>query len=485
MKSEHLHPLSIVIFIGRVIKQLYIVLGLLLWDVIAKNHVNPWIYLGIVLLIIGWGIVRYICFTFAFDENGLTINSGLFIRRHDHIPFSRIQTTQHKQWFFLQPFGIESLLIQTAGHEDKKSQTELPAVSIKISNLIDQLYQNKEKTDSDLPIANQSDQANQIPNNYATSTQDLSKYALTSFTIFPVLGVLMTLYSQLDQFLPKRFLKPFETILNHLRLNDWLIVVTGLLLLGAVSSYLLILQRYYHFVLIKKNNKLTTVRGLFQRQTLGSSLKKLQAVIIEQNILRQWFHLATIKAVVASEAGSKDHDDDNFIITPVISAKDVPNHLHHFFNWIPASFPELDHLPKVCDWYFVRNAVCLSLIPVALSIYFWHQWGSVSLLLLPISISLGIYKGRNTALALLSDNQSLLLQSGYCWTKKTTILQRKNIQSLVCRQTIWMTGRHLTHLCVNVRQGDGNQEVQIRYLSDAKALAVYHWYLQKPDSKNQ
>ncbi|OEY83694.1 hypothetical protein NT95_05625 [Oenococcus kitaharae] len=466
-------------------KQLYILLGLLVWDVISKNNISPWVYLGIVLLIIGWGIVRYICFTFAFDENGLTINSGLFIRRHDHIPFGRIQTTQHKQWFFLRPFGIESLLIQTAGHEDKESQTELPAVSIKISNLIDQLYQNKEKTGSDLPIANQSDQANQIPDNYATSTRDLSKYALTSFTIFPILGALMTLYSQLNQFLPNRFLKPFETALDHLRLNDWLIVVTSLLLLGAILSYLLILQRYYHFVLIKKNNKLTTVRGLFQRQTLGSSLKKLQAVMIEQNILRQWLHLATIKAVVASEAGSKNRDDNNFIITPVISEKVVPSHLHHFVNWIPDSFPKLDYLPKICSWYFVRNAVCLSLIPIALSIFFWHQWGLISLLLLPIAVSLGIYKGQSTALVLLADNQSLVLQTGRLWTKQITILQRKNIQSLVCRQTIWMAGRNLTHLCVNIRQGDGNQEVQIRYLSDEKSLAIYRWYLQKTDFKNQ
>jgi putative membrane protein len=63
-------------------------------------------------------------------RDGLTINSGVLIRKINHIPYDRIQTVQRQQWFFLKPLGLEQVAIETAGKESKKAEGMLAAVPV-------------------------------------------------------------------------------------------------------------------------------------------------------------------------------------------------------------------------------------------------------------------------------------------------------------------------------------------------------------------
>ncbi|WP_372830847.1 PH domain-containing protein, partial [Staphylococcus haemolyticus] len=62
----------------------------------------------------------------------LTINSGILVKKHTHIPYPKIQTIQHTQWFFLVPFHLEKLQIETAGHDSTSPEAVLPLVNERI-----------------------------------------------------------------------------------------------------------------------------------------------------------------------------------------------------------------------------------------------------------------------------------------------------------------------------------------------------------------
>ena len=55
---------------------------------------------GVLVLTLIWSILHYLRFTYLVAPNGLTINSGVLIRKVNHIPYDRIQTVQRQQWFF-------------------------------------------------------------------------------------------------------------------------------------------------------------------------------------------------------------------------------------------------------------------------------------------------------------------------------------------------------------------------------------------------
>jgi putative membrane protein len=99
--------------------------------------------LGSVTLMLGWSILRYLRFTYSVAPDGLTIQSGVFIRKTNHIPYDRIQTVQRQQWFFLKPLRLEQVSIETAGKETRKAEGQLPLPTPSIA-IAKELAQNQQ-----------------------------------------------------------------------------------------------------------------------------------------------------------------------------------------------------------------------------------------------------------------------------------------------------------------------------------------------------
>ena len=96
---------------------------------------------GVLVLTLIWSILHYLRFTYLVAPNGLTINSGVLIRKVNHIPYDRIQTVQRQQWFFLKPLGLEQVAIETAGKESKKAEGMLSAVPVAVADAINRYRQ--------------------------------------------------------------------------------------------------------------------------------------------------------------------------------------------------------------------------------------------------------------------------------------------------------------------------------------------------------
>ncbi|WP_054759666.1 PH domain-containing protein [Secundilactobacillus collinoides] len=62
-------------------------------------------------------ILRYWRFTYQITPTDISINKGLIFRKQLQIPYSRIQTLQVKQWFYLKPFHLTAVSIETSGHD--------------------------------------------------------------------------------------------------------------------------------------------------------------------------------------------------------------------------------------------------------------------------------------------------------------------------------------------------------------------------------
>ena len=169
---------------------------------ILKNDMKPqeflfWIslVLGILVLTLLWSIVHYLRFTYLVAPDGLTINSGVFIRKINHIPYGRIQTVQRRQWFFLKPLGLEQVSIETAGKESKKAEGMLAAVPTTVADAINRYRQGL----TDTPTASASDPttegaqtevtpAAKTPDAaYKINAHDLNQYALTSLGFIPII----------------------------------------------------------------------------------------------------------------------------------------------------------------------------------------------------------------------------------------------------------------------------------------------------------
>ena len=456
-KPKRTHPLGLLLHIAHSIKDYWYLLILL----ISLYKQPVWFALGWVLVIIAiliWPIVRWATLSYRVTPQAVEINSGVFVRHHEHIPYARIQTVQRKQWFFLAPFKLEEVSIETASHDDNKPEARLAAVPTTLAAQIDHYRQGPATTETAT-----TETVSAAPNPDATETPASPEQ--------PAAAIPAAAHYRINN-------RTLISDATHLAL---IILVAGALvviLIAWVGAFLWTYLRYYHFDVTLQGDQLKTAKGFFQRNTITAPLRRIQAIRIKQNVFRQWLHIQTVQVLLASKAASED-DDDDLVILPAVPQAQLYDVAPDFLGWLPDHTPDLSAL-NVADrrkWYLVRNALLVAVVPVAIATWFWpHLWWLFALVLV-VAYFQGLFAARQTGGHLITPTM-LALQTGHVWTKETYYLPAEMIQSMRVDQSVWMRRKQLMHLNVNVRHGNKNQNIELRYLRAEQAQQIYDWYLQ-------
>jgi len=479
-KPKRTHPLGLLQHIAKSFKDYWFLIILLFTQ---RETDSIWFWAIITLLVMAFilnPLAKWLTLTYAIDPNAVVIHSGVFVRHHEHIPYSRIQTVQSKQWFYLKPFKLEEVLIETASHEDQAPEARLAAVPTSVAGEIERRRQasltataTTAVTDADATTATTEQVVAPAGPHYQINNRDLVKFGLTSLIFIPFLLVLLGLYNKVPRSLSDHLIADASHLALALLIGGVLVIIV----VAWLGAFLWTLTRYYHFELTRRDNNLITAKGLFQRNTITAPLNRLQAVRIKQNILRQWLHLQTVQILIASKAASDD-DDNDLVVMPVIPTPTVYTIMRPFIDWLPTQRPDLNQLTVPRSWYQIRNAMLIVAAPVALLWWLFPSWGWFSLFVLVIAAMEGRYAARNTGGSLITPTL-MALQTGHFWTREIYYVPVDKIQSMKLKRSIWMKRTQLAHLTINVRHGNKNQSIDLRYLSVTAADAIYQWYLQR------
>lgn len=488
MTPSRMPLLALPVMIGQEFKSWWYLL-IVAGSSVFKNGFSWWAVLGIgaaLLFIVGLAAVRYWRFSYLIDDSAVTINSGLFVKKVRHIPYPNIQTLSHQQWFFLQPFGLETLNIETSSKDGKEGAGTLYAVSTAVGQAIEAHRHHQPLPTSDAFETQPNEPATPtFDARYQISARDLNLYAATSMGFLAILAALGWLWNKLDDVIPKTWQQSAFDQLAHLAVLVLVVFAILFLAVAVLISYLNLLQRYYHFTLTKQDHTLTATRGFFKRLEVSVRISRIQAVRMRQSLLRHWLHLTTIQALLASNAADEEKDND-LVLLPVIKADLALTRMHQFIDWVPETAPDFIHVPKTNRWYYVRNWLLWNLLFVAIIScavgHFWSQWLLWTILLSALWVLIqslqGWYAAKNAGVSII-DAHTLLLQNGSLWNLTQYVVRRQNIQALSLNQSIWMTRKHIAHLELHIRRGEGNESVEVRYLKAETVEKILNWYRQR------
>lgn len=127
----HEHPLKI---LKNALKNIWLLIFPLLRgiktikldiDVLYNWISGAWFDLLVILLIIGFGFIRWAYTWIRFDENEVSLISGIFVKRETIIPYANISAAASVHPFFLRPFKAVKMTINTCGGAFKKSDMTL------------------------------------------------------------------------------------------------------------------------------------------------------------------------------------------------------------------------------------------------------------------------------------------------------------------------------------------------------------------------
>ncbi|KRM86670.1 hypothetical protein FD19_GL001716 [Lacticaseibacillus thailandensis DSM 22698 = JCM 13996] len=444
------------------------------------NGATRWLVLVILAVVAALAlfvVLPYWRTTYELSNQGITLNQGVLRRQHRHVTYARIQTVQHLQWFFMKPLHLEKVQIETAARGGGSGEIVLTLVPIAVGQEIEARHQAaraaNQTANIEVPVAQEMPTTPAVrATTYQLPMDELMLFGITSLGFVPLLLLLIAVGSRVSDFFPG--LVDWASRLVT-RLPVLAVIVVGLLALvgGIIIEFARILIRYWGFTLSFDGQQLHSRKGLLQTSTVTAHARRIQAVRYKQNIIRQWLHVGTAQVILAANVANNE-DDKDMVIYPLAHQDKVWMLLSKYVNWLPAPLRAL-HVVSTGYWALIRNAMILPAIVVLPCLIWLRPWGWFSLALLVWGGVQGRYAATRRGYAI--QGHFAWLQTGRWFERELLVVPRIRVQSLTVRQSWWMVRTGLAHVRVILRRGDGDYQVDLRYVPLAVGDALYRWYI--------
>lgn len=439
---------------------------------------------GFLLIALVFGVVKWFFFTYELTPHEITVHQGVFVKRRTHVPFERVQTLTKTQPFIFQPFEVFQVRIETSGKAD--DQLTFNALTPAQIATIEHYRQVAQTTSVGTTTTAQP----QASATYQIDQRALIRYALTSFGSLGIIGVILTLLSEVSNHLPESVMAGLDHWLSGGSLMFYAMLTAVIIFLGIGVAFLKIYNQYYGFTLTRVGQHLAISRGLLTKHTMQLRTTRVQAVQLEQSLLRRALRLVTVSVFLASAVKSDKNEAHQTVLMPVIQTTEATQVLRPFLPTL--SLPALQPVktgPHALR-YQIQYALWwgLGILSLVLGSYWilashwhWHNGVADTVMLVVAGVLLLAWllaawlRMRDQRLTIAGD--ILAIQTTPWFTKRQYYVRRDKIQGLNLSQSLFMGPRQAQHLQVVVRHGDSAAVIDLRYLHTDVVAQVRRWLI--------
>lgn len=275
---------------------------------------------ALILLLSGiGGVVQWVVYRYALTPERLLVRSGIIFRQERAIPYARIQTVDLEEAPLDRLFGVARMKIETAAGGSAGSDVELNAVKRAAALALRErlLGARQRSVDSAAPgdavpttkPAGSSMRAADGELVRALSFRELLVAGATSGTIGPALAILGIGLRFAEEIVPDVWWSrvPWEEISGA---SPGPGVIAGLVGGVALVAWLLAIGAtvlmWYGFELRHDASHLIVQYGLLDRRRTTIPIRRIQAIRIEEPLLRLPFRLATVRYDSAGRMGAEE-----------------------------------------------------------------------------------------------------------------------------------------------------------------------------------
>jgi len=420
------------------------------------------IYIGIPLVFI-MGVVAWWRFQYKIEDGELHIRSGIFVRKNLYLTRDRVQVIDISSGVLQRLFGLVKVDIQTAGSTSRDASIE--AVTLEKAHLINQLLRNGDHQNStETENGKSEDQKSKV---YSLPGKHLLIAATTSGRFGIILSVMGTIFSQIEPVI--RESEIFDHLFSLLPSQTDGIMIASIIIIiivGAwIFSFFSTLLMYGDFSVEVKKEEIVIMRGIFEKKKITVPYNRIQAIYVNEGLVRQPLGYASIH--LESAGYGDDKGTGSLMLFPLIPRKKVetlikeivPQHNVEMNGYAPPS--------KSLRRYIFRAAF---IIVVLTGLVYKFLYTAAWIWVFPaLSILWGWLKYKDAGIGW--DSETLILRSRTL-SKTTAIIKRKRIQDVSVFQSPIQKYRNLCTIQVYVASGDHGKSFSVKDLdyNDVKAL---------------
>jgi len=245
-----------------------------------------------------------------------------------------------------------------------------------------------------------------------------------------------------------------------------------------VLSFLGVIFRYSDFRLERTSEELIITSGLLERKHITVPFDRIQAVRFIEGLIRQPFGYGMIN--VESAGYDQTQKGRSIVLVPFISASNVSAFLNEFLE--EYNEPEYSiKPPKRTLFRYMRrpNYILILLVPI---IWYFIEYGWLSLLLIPLATYLGWLQYRDAAVGL---GERILRMRYRVLSRTTALVKKKRVQNIESSQNPFQRWKNIQNLKAVAASGAGGLGLEINDLDNEDSFKILRWLVSNPDTNTE
>jgi putative membrane protein len=465
--QKRLHPVAAVLRFIRSLRELALPLVIFIFVGGGRERLFDTLYfVGIIVIVLGmliYGILSWLRFTYRVEKDELRIEFGVIVRKKRYIPIEKIQSIDVSSGVIQRMFGLVKVQVETAGGGDE-AEAVLSAVTKAEAEELKGILSKSTYTDE------QDEEIEEI-DEVVLSPKDILIMASTSGGVGVVFSALFAFLTQVDELIPYDYV---YGIARDVVGSGVVIVAIGVILITLLAWIVAIVSasvKFGNYRLVKRAENLYISRGLLEKREMTIPIKRIQAVRIQENIVRQLLGFASIYIEVAGGAMDKKEEVSTFLL-PIVSKKEVPRLLARFTpDFVVQS--AVNSLPKRAQKRYILRTLLPSLVVIVIVSLLFNPWGYISLVLLPLGFLVGVSMYREAGWVI--EENRLLLR--YRFLNRHTVFARKNrIQAFHLIHSFYQRRSLLASIVISTQSKLTGKHFKMMDVDEADGLKLYHWY---------
>lgn len=274
----------------------------------------PLATVGVVLTVIA-SVVRWYRFSWTVAGGNLVIDQGLLQRSRRVIPADRVQSVDMVRSVRHRLLRVVQVRVEVIGGKDTEGQLE--ALDADVAAAIQQALVGERLTQRDGTVRANPTQSSEPGPHLRFAADDTDRWPRQLAAVTPGqlvlagltggrVGVIAVLLGGAQQLFGDRFEDTFQMLPTDLGLLAGVVLALGAVVAVFALSIVATVISYWNFTISRDGRELRISRGLLEQRLETVPLRRIQALRIEQNILRRPFGLAAVKADLAGRAGGGD-----------------------------------------------------------------------------------------------------------------------------------------------------------------------------------
>ncbi|MCA1321548.1 PH domain-containing protein [Bacillus tianshenii] len=440
--------------------------------ILKANSTSSWIvwgrylFIAAAILTIFSVFMKWFMHRYELQASSIVVKEGILVKKQRTVAIERIQNHHSSTTFVHRWFNLTSLTLETGTSGDDAAITFPVITNLEKDRILSLL---EEKGSAQVAENGENLEQKGRTVHFRSTRKDLFKASFTSLSFLAIFPLLSAVYFNLADFfdIEDSAGSAAEYLIGHW----WMLIILFVIAmaLSVAIGFFKTVIKYGNYEISDDEERIYIEKGVGSSSSFSIQKHKVQAIVVEQSILKRLLGLASIKLITVGSAEGEEKDTSS--LYPFMPKHEAYELLHTLLPDYPIE-ENMSRFPLKVLWLKLVLPYYLTILTAAGLFFFKREWIWAAAIIFFLSVISRVLDYYFTSY--IRHGDTVQVRRGGI-TNETFVTRRSQIQQITVRHS-WIQRKFGVASLSFINRAKPMHTSELYGLSKDQASEFYRWY---------